>query len=46
MKSAGDRKDTDEKLQQGYLVLDAYLKENGGLPTPELFRGAGTHTRE
>lgn len=27
-----------ERLQEGYVILDAFLKENGSLPTPELFR--------
>lgn len=27
-----------ERLREGYVILDAFLKENGSLPTPELFR--------
>ncbi len=33
-----DQADADEKLRQGYLILEAFLKENRNLPTPDLFR--------
>jgi hypothetical protein len=38
MSNGIDQADIQEKLRQGYLILDAFLTENGNLPTPELFR--------
>lgn len=38
MNGQSDIRDVDEKLQRGYLILDAFLRDNMNQPTPELFR--------